>query len=135
MAEKGSLMLLKEGLIIDPAVTIAGARTTSYRTNNEMVEITDKDASQKRQLLEGAGTQSHQFQLSGVYIDGAIHDTINGYVQADSFNNFSMVFANGDTIEGSFQITEYENTGEYNGEQTFSMTLESTAALTFTPSP
>ncbi len=135
MAEKGALMLLREGLNGGTPVTIAGARTTSVRINNEMVEITNKDSAQKRELLEAAGTQSKQFQIAGVYIDSAIQDTVQGYVEADSINDFSMIFANGDIIEGMFQITEYERTGEYNGEETFSMTLESAAAITYTPSP
>lgn len=133
MAEKGALMLLREGLDITPAVTIAGARTTSVRINNEMVEITNKDSAQKRELLEAAGTRARQFQIAGVYIDGTIHDTIQGYADADTINNFSMIFANGDIIEGPFQITEYERAGEYNGEETFSMTLESASAITYTP--
>ncbi len=42
-----------------------------------------------------------------------------------------MFFDNGDTIEGLFQITNFELSGEYNGEQTFTCTLESSGAWTF----
>jgi TP901-1 family phage major tail protein len=35
------------------------------------------------------------------------------------------------TIEGSFQITSLEFSGEHNGEVTFDVALESAGALTF----
>lgn len=135
VAQKGADMLLRIGLNGGSPVTIAGSRTTSIRINNEMVEITNKDSAQKRELLAQAGTQAIQFQISGVYIDGASQDSFQTNIFADTIDDYSMVFGNGDIIEGKFQVTEYERAGEYNGEETFSATLESGEAITYTPSP
>ncbi len=134
-AQKGALMLLREGLAAGSPTTVAGSRSTSIRHNREMVEITNKDSAQRRELLAAAGTKSQQIQISGIYFDGSSQDTIQGFVDADTLNDFSMIFGNGDIYEGSFQITEYERTGEYNGEETFSMTLESSGQTTYAPSP
>ncbi len=133
VAQKGADMLLKIGPSTPTPVTIAGSRSTSMRINNEMVEITNKDSAQRRELLAQAGTRSVQFQISGVYIDGASQDSFQVNIEADTIDAYSMFFGNGDTIDGTFQVTEYERTGEYNGEETFSATLESSGAVTFAP--
>jgi predicted secreted protein len=46
--------------------------------------------------------------------------------------HYQLVFGNADTIDGSFKITSYERSGEFNGEETYSITLESSGQITFT---
>ena len=43
-----------------------------------------------------------------------------------------MVYGNGDTVGGNFQISKFEISGAYNKEQTFTFTLESSGQPTFT---
>lgn len=127
MAEKGLLFLLKLA-----GVAVAGMRTTSMTLNGEEVDITNKDStSQWRELLAGAGMVSMSISASGVFIDDSNVITIRGYAVARSLNSFVLEFESGDTYTGSFQVTSFENAGEFNGEVTYSISLESSGVITY----
>ena len=51
---------------------------------------------------------------------------------ARSLDSYRIEFDNADVIEGSFQLTSFEVAGDYNGEQTYNLSLESSGALTVT---
>jgi TP901-1 family phage major tail protein len=46
--------------------------------------------------------------------------------------SYQIVIPDFGTVEGAFQITSLEFAGEYNGEVTYELSLESAGALTFT---
>lgn len=112
--------------------TIADCRTHSLRVNNEMVDITNKSSNGYRTLLEGAGVQSITVSLGGVMTDTAGFETFQGFAFAGSINAMALGWADGDTLACSFMVTSFEVTGEYNGEQQFTATLESSGQWTFT---
>jgi predicted secreted protein len=58
-------------------------------------------------------------------------ETFQGYAFAGSINAMAMGWADSDTLEASFLITKFEITGEHNGEQYFTATLESSGTYTF----
>ena len=126
-AQKGDLLLLKQG-----GTTIAGLRTTRLSINNTLVDVTTKDSSAKRTLLAAAGIQSMSISVDGVFNDAAIEETIRGFAVAGSINTFKLLFPNGDDFTGSFQIASYERGGDVGGEETFSMTLESSGTIAYT---
>lgn len=127
---KGKDFLLKNGTW-SGGTTIADCRTHSLRVNNEPVDITNKSSSNYRTLLEGAGVKSVTISFSGIVSNDSGFETFQGYAWANSINAHAMGWADGDTLEGSFQVTSFEITGEHNGEQAFSATLESSGAYTF----
>jgi TP901-1 family phage major tail protein len=131
-AQKGLSMLLKTGAVSGSPVTVAGLKNTTLSLNNESVDVTNKDSAGYRTLLTQAGTQSITITANGTVESAAGFETFQGYAFANSINTFSFFFGDGDTIEGSFQITKLELAGEYNGAQTFTTTLESSGAWTFT---
>ena len=45
---------------------------------------------------------------------------------------YTLAFGDGDSIAGTFAISSYERSGEFNGEETFSLTMESSGQLTHT---
>jgi len=49
-----------------------------------------------------------------------------------TIDTYKLLFGDGDHIVGSFQITSYERAGEFNGEETYSLTLESSGQVTHT---
>ena len=55
------------------------------------------------------------------FFDGAVKD-------------FQIVIPDFGTVAGAFQITALEFAGDYNGEVTYDMTLESAGELTFAAS-
>lgn len=131
-AQKGISMLLRTGTVASPT-TVAGLRSTTLSLNNEMVDVTNKDSAGYRTLLAQAGVQSITLTANGTAESAAGFETLQGYAFANSINTMNMIFGDGDTIEAAFQITKFEIAGDYNGAQTFSITLESSGQWTFTP--
>lgn len=138
-AQKGSALLLKATLSGSES-TVAGLRSTSMSINGEMVDITTKDsdplvsggATKARALLEGGGVTSMSMTASGVFTDSALENDIRIRAQKGSIDTYKLLFGDGDHIVGSFQITSYERAGEFNGEETYSLTLESSGQITHT---
>lgn len=112
--------------------TIAGLRSTSITANKEMVDITNKDSSGVRTLLAGAGINSLTISGSGVLTDDPVHDTLEGLRTASTISDFQVVIGTQGTYEGPFEITSLEFSSEYNGEVTYSLTLESAGSITYT---
>ncbi len=128
---KGRTLLLKTGTG-GAAVTVAAMRTTRFTVNGETVDATNKDSAGMRTLLDAAGVAKLTITASGLLSGSAqatdfITKTLNR-----SLDSYRLEFDNGDVIEGSFQTTQFEAAGDYNGEQTYSLTLESSGTLTLT---
>lgn len=128
---KGRTLLLKVGSG-GSAVTVAAMRTTRFVVNGETVETTNKDSAGMRTLLDAAGVAKLTISASGLLSGSAqttdfITKTLNRTIDA-----YRLEFDNGDVIEGSFQTTQFEAAGDYNGEQTYALTLESSGTLAVT---
>jgi TP901-1 family phage major tail protein len=138
-AQKGSALLLKATLS-GSLTTLAGLRSTSMTINGEMVDVTTKDsnplvaggADKAREILEGGGIRSMAISASGVFTDSALENDIRISAQKGQIREYKLVFGDGDDITGNFLITSYERAGEFNGEETYSMTLESSGQVTHT---
>ena len=139
-AQKGSALLLKATPTGGSETTIAGLRSTSMTINGEMVDITTKDSdplvsggsTKARALLAGGGVSNMAISASGVFTDSALENDIRVRAQKGQIDSYKLVFGDGDNIVGNFQITSYERAGEYNGEETYSLTLESSGQVTHT---
>lgn len=127
----GRALLLKLGTWSGGTV-VADCREHSLVQNNEQVDITNKSSNAFRTFLEGAGTKSIEVTVSGVMTNDAGFETLQGYARNNSINAMALQYADGDTIEGSFAVSNFTVGGVHNGEQTFSMTLQSSGAWTFT---
>jgi len=130
-AQKGSAMLLKVD-ISGTATTVAGLRSTSISMNDEAVDVTTKDSSGVRELLANGGVQTCSISGSGVFTDAASETTLKNAFGGANFANFEVVIPDFGTYKGKFMVSSLEYTGEYNGEATYSVSLESTGAFTFT---
>ena len=138
-AGKGSSFLLKENSTGTPA-TVGGLRSTSMTINGEAVDITTKDSNafvtsgndKARDLLQGGGVRSMTLSASGVFTDSSTENNIRGFAFDVAIQNYDLVFSDGSKISGAFLITSYERAGEYNGEETYSLTLESSNTITYT---
>ena len=138
-AGKGSSFLLKDNSTGTPA-TIGGLRSTSMSINGEMVDITDKDSNafissgndKARDLLQGGGVRSMTLSASGVFTDSSTENILRGFAFDGAIQNYDLVFSDGSKISGAFLVTSYERAGEFNGEETYSVTLESSNTITYT---
>lgn len=132
-AQKGAALLLKVGNGGSPETftTIGGLRSTSITLNDEAVDITNKDSSGNRELLADGGIHSMSISGSGVFTDAASETTLKGTMNASSFTNFQLIIPDFGTYTGAFMCASLEYAGEFNGEVTYSVTLESSGAITF----
>ena len=138
-AGKGSSFLLKDNSTGTPA-TIGGLRSTSMTINGEAVDITSKDSNafissgndKARDLLQGGGVRSMTISASGVFTDSSTENILRGFAFDGAIQNYDLVFSDGSKIAGAFLITSYERAGEFNGEETYSVTLESSNTITYT---
>ena len=138
-AGKGSSFLLKDNSTGTPA-TIGGLRSTSMTINGEAVDITTKDSNafissgndKARDLLQGGGVRSMTISASGVFTDSSTENILRGFAFDGAIQNYDLVFSDGSKISGAFLITSYERAGEFNGEETYSLTLESSNTITYT---
>lgn len=133
-AEKGRLFSIKrgDGATSEAFTTIAALRSSSISINGEMVDITNKDSSGERLLLAAAGTVSVTVSGSGVFTDTATELLLSVSALTRTLDNYEILFESGDKYGGAFQITTLEYAGEFNGERTYSVTLESSGTVTFT---
>tara|TARA_Y100001973_G_C5028208_1_gene246658 strand:- start:27 stop:455 length:429 start_codon:yes stop_codon:yes gene_type:complete len=138
-AGKGSSFLLKDNSTGTPA-TVGGLRSTSMTINGEAVDITTKDSNafitsgndKARDLLQGGGVRSMSITASGVFTDSSTENNIRGFAFDGAIQNYDLIFSDGSKISGAFLITSYERAGEFNGEETYSLTLESSNTITYT---
>lgn len=144
-AQSGKSLLLKIGDGASPEVftTVGGLRSTGITMNDEAVDITNKDSNGSRLLLAGGGTQAVSISGSGVFTDAASETSLkDAYfaqaqtsdgtsAQTSAFKNFQIIIPDFGTLTGTFMIASLEYAGEYNGEVTYSITLESSDYITF----
>ncbi|GAA0488393.1 phage major tail protein, TP901-1 family [Parasphingorhabdus litoris] len=130
-AEKGSAFLLKIGDGQDPATysTIAGLRTTQLSVNGEPVVITNKDSGGWRELLSGAGIRSVSVSGAGVFTGSDAELRIKNHALAGLIDAYELSFESGDRMRGDFLVTRLDYSGDYNGERSYTLSLESSGAV------
>lgn len=127
-AQKGASFILAKG-----ATAIGGFRTRSLAINSEIVDVTTADdTSRYRQLLAATGIKSLTFTGSGIIKDTAAQQALATDVLAQTADTYTVTVPGFGTFSGLFQISSLTMAGEYNGEATFDITIESAGDNTFT---
>lgn len=130
-AEKGSSFLLKIGNGAEPLVfaTVAGLRTTQLSINGEAVAITSKDSGGWRELLSGAGVRSVSVSGAGIFTGSAAETRVKSNALAGTIDDYRLSFESGETLTGRFLVTRLDYAGDYNGERSYTLSLESSGAV------
>jgi TP901-1 family phage major tail protein len=130
-AEAGSAFLLKVGDGASPVgfTTVAGLRTTQMTVNGAMVEITSKESGGWRELLSGAGVRSVSVSGAGVFTGSAAEARIKGNALAGVIDDYRLTFESGESVTGRFLVTRLDYAGDYNGERSYTIALESSGAV------
>ena len=131
-AEKGSAFLLKVGNGATPPAyaTVAGLRTTQLSINGEAVVITSKDSGGWRELLSGAGVRSVSVAGSGIFTGSAAETRLKGNALAGLIDDYELSFESGEKLRGRFLLTRLDYAGDFNGERSYAVALESSGAVT-----
>lgn len=129
--EKGSAFLLKIGNGAAPLsfTTVAGLRTTQMTINAETVVVTNQGSGGWRELLSGAGVRSVSLSGAGVFTGSAAEARMKANALAGVIDDYQVVFESGETVSGRFLLTRLDYAGDFNGERTYTLALESSGAV------
>ena len=129
--EKGSAFLLKvgDGAASPQFATVAGLRTTQLSVNGEAVVVTTKDSGGWRQLLSGAGVRSVSVAGAGVFTGSAAEARLRGNALGGVIDDYRLSFEGGETMTGRFLVTRLDYAGDFNGERTYTLSLESSGQV------
>ena len=123
--QKGRDMVLKLN-----GVAIAGVRTKSFSIAGEPIDGTNDDDSGIRALLDAPGEVQINFSVSGVVKDDSLLQV--SLSNTDRVNAMTLVRPDGGTLDGSFFLSSYSETGEYQGGVMFECECQSAGAVTYT---
>ena len=85
-----------------------------------------------RELLSGAGARSAAVTGSGIFKDAASDALVRQSFFDGTALDAQVVVPDFGVIEGPFEISGLDYSGDHNGEATFEISLASAGALTFT---
>jgi TP901-1 family phage major tail protein len=130
-AQKGSAFLLKISDGGSPAAydTVAGLRTTQMTVTGETVVVTSKDSGGWRELLSGAGVRSVGVSASGIFLGSAAEARIRANAMAGTIDDYELSFEDGEKLRGQFLIQRLDYSGDFNGERSYTMQLESSGEV------
>ena len=130
-AEKGSAFLLKVGDGGVPPVfaTVAGLRTTQLSVNGEAVNVTSKDSGGWRELLSGAGVRSVSVAGSGIFTGSTAEAQLRGLALGGALADYELSFESGERMRGRFLVSRLEYAGDFNGERSYTLALESSGEV------
>ena len=130
-AQKGSAFLLKIGDGGAPATysTVAGLRTTQLSVNGEPVNVTTKDSGGWRELLSGAGVRSVSVSGAGIFTGSAAETRLRGHALAGTIDDYELSFEGGERMRGAFLVARLDYAGDYNGERSSTLALESSGPV------
>lgn len=130
-AEKGSAFLLKvgDGATVPSFTTVAGLRTTQLSINGDPVVITNKGSGAWRELLSGAGVRSVSEAGAGVFTGSAAEARIKGNALAGTLDDYELSFESGERLRGRFLVARLDYSGDFNGERTYALALESSGPV------
>jgi TP901-1 family phage major tail protein len=129
--EKGSAFLLKvgDGAATPVFATVAGMRTTQLSVNGEAVVVTSKDSGGWRQLLSGAGVRSVSVSAAGVFTGSAAEARVRARALDGVLDDYRLSFEGGETMTGRFLVTRLDYAGDFNGERSYTLSLESSGPV------
>lgn len=130
-AQKGAAFLLKIGDGGSPVAyeTVAGLRTTQMTVNGDTVVVTHKESGGWRELLSGAGTRSVSVSASGIFLGSDAESAVRAHALAGTLDDYELSFEDGARMRGRFLVQRLDYAGDFNGERTYSVQLESSGAV------
>lgn len=132
-AQLGNEFVLQIGDGADPEVftTVAGATTNSFEVNNDVIDITTKDTTRYREILNSGGMTTFSTTIQGIWKGDTGAQALRDAVFDSAVQNARLIFEDGSTITGPFHFTSFSFTGEHHGAVQFSATLNNAGELTW----
>ena len=132
-AQKGKDLLLKAADAGGSFVTVAGLRARQIAFNAEAVDVTHAESAGRwRELLAGAGMRRASISGAGIFKDEASDALIRQIFFDGAVRDWQVIVPDFGTLQGPFQVTALEYSGEHDGEVAYELALESAGAVAFT---
>ena len=131
MIEKGSAFLLKvsDGAPVPVYATVAGLRTTNLSIASESVVVTNKGSGGWRELLSGAGVRSVSVSGAGVFTGSDAESRVKTAALSGVIDDYEVSFESGERLRGKFLVSRLDYAGDFNGERSYTVALESSGAV------
>lgn len=126
-ASSGRELLIKKG-----ATVLAGVRTKTVTINGEPIDVTTDDDSGFRTLLADPATRSIDLSVEGITKNDTLRAIIAGG-GSQMLTDITVEYPDGAVIAGNFYLVSVEESGEYQDAVTFTASLQSSGAYTYTP--
>ena len=116
---------------------LCGLNSKSLTINNSSIDVTTPDCTTPEGALYTetlAGLKNVSVSGDGFFEDSTAEARMNTVAMAaDNSTSFEVVVPDFGTYAGTFRITSVEFGGETEGGVTYSLSLESSGTVTFTP--
>lgn len=111
---------------------VGGLRSTGFTNSADGIDVTNQGSNQNSELLDTAGIKKRSIKGSGVATDSATLTRLEDLFDSQTLWRFQVIDtgSGGRTRTALFKITSFELTGDYNNEQAFSISLESSGSVT-----
>lgn len=116
------------------SAAILGVREKSLTIAGEPVNVTSDEDSGVQTLLDIDAEKAVTIELSGVTKDTILR-TAKMTGGAALQETVTLTYDNGDVLSGTFHLANYSEGQPYNDAVTFTATLMSNGAVTYTPAP
>ena len=128
---KGRAFLVKKN-----STTIASVRSKSVTWQGQPIDTTnDDDDGDTSYLADEFANTSLEITVEGLTDDDVLSDIAFSTDHSDKhLSDLTLTKANGDVISGNFIMTNYSETGSYEGANEFSATFVRNGTHTWTPS-
>ena len=130
-AQSGAAFLLKigDGAATASYETVAGLRTTQMSINGDTIVVTHKESGGWRELLSGAGTRSVSVSASGIFLGSDAENRVRSHALSGTLDQYELSFEDGAKMRGAFLVQRLDYSGDFNGERTYSVQLESSGQV------
>ena len=133
---RAPLVKIGDGEVSETFANLCGLNSKSITINNSSIDVTTPDCTTPEGALWTqtlAGLKNVSVSGDGYFEDSVTEARMNTVaMSADNACNFQIVIPDFGTYAGSFRISSLEFGGESEGGVTYSLSLESNGAVTFT---
>jgi predicted secreted protein len=112
---------------------IAEIQTQTLTINNSEEDVTSKDSGGFTELFSEGSVKSVSLSVDGIVTDDTDFQNLEDKaISTTPKGDFRITDEDGDTIDATFHISDFEKVGGFAGAVTFSATLASSGTVTLT---
>lgn len=131
-AQKGRDIIVKMD-ISSTFTTVAGAKQQSISVTDGNTDVSSASSpSAWREMLAGTGVKAVDVSMSGIFHDDESHAQLMANKLARATPDFQVIMPGLGTFEGPFVIGDIQYAGNFDGEATYTIPLQSAGEITFT---